>query len=421
MESIFRLRIFIFFFLLSIKSTSSQDCSDSSSLSISNQTDIKTLTINKKCSGQKYFILHLNLDIQKNDYDKLTFEVQDNPEGNISFYLIDTDTIKLDSGQNRTELKLSDIGSGTCYLEIYKRRKGRNSSTTVDLKYILNNYPETKRFRDEEKFILFPDNTDNLIYEYGISNSKSIAFTIFGSSINIFNFEYEINNNKKNMNKLFFNGYLLVMDNNFFKESKTINFTFSNYNENLTIITYINSDDKKQLNDNNNHFDIILNDSDECFSLPFGKIEKYIFKFTTYTKNILASFKESDEKINIIEESSYYILDNQNVNKICFQKKENDKAALSFDFLKFENNTINNYYKIIRGLPQRNILYSGMIGYYKPEYYNDITSKADINSQVKKGNIVLSISQNNDNNELKEYKLDNINGYISYKSNICKG
>ncbi len=85
MESIFRLRIFIFFFLLSIKSTSSQDCSDFSSLSISEQTDIKTLTINKKCSGQKYFILHLNLDIQKNDYDKLTFEVQDNPEGNFSF------------------------------------------------------------------------------------------------------------------------------------------------------------------------------------------------------------------------------------------------------------------------------------------------------------------------------------------------
>ena len=418
MESIFRLSIFIFFFLLSIKSTSSQDCSDSSSLSISKQTDIKNLTIDIKCDDQKYFILHLDLDIQKNDYDKLTFEVQDNLEGNISFYLIDTDTIKLDSGQNRIELKLSDIGSGACYLEIYKRREESINSTTVDLKYILNNYPETKRFRDEEKFILFPDNTDYLIYEYGISNSKSIAFTIFGSSINIFNFEYEINNNKKNMNKLFFNGYLLVMDNNFFKESKTINFTFSNYNENLTIITYINSDDKKQLNDNNNHFDIFLNDSDECFSLPFGKIEKYIFKFTTYTKNILASFEESDEKINIIEESSYYILDNQNVNKICFRKKENDKAALSFDFLKFENNTINNYYKIIRGLPQRNILYSGMIGYYKPEYYNDITSKADINSQVKKGNIVLSISQNNDNNELKEYKLDNINGYISYKYEI---
>ena len=422
--------IFLFFLLLSIKSIISfadnqilyeeQECRDYFSLNLSDKTKTQNYNLTKLCDD--FFNLYVDLLFEKMDDDIIFFEIidEDNFEGNISIYLKDSDIKAFNFSEKSIELKLSDVVSNKCLLEIYKKKDGETSN--ISLRYTFGNYPETKRFIDDNKYIIYPNNTDRLIYEYGISDNKTIIFTAFGNSINIFNFEYEINNNKTNMDKKFFNGYMLVMDNNFFKEDKTINFLFSNCNENLTIITYRNSSEKMQLDGNDNHFYIILNDSNECFSLPDEKNESYIFKFTTYTKNILAFFDGKNEK-NITEESSYYILKSQNKSQICFQKKEgyeNDKAALSFEFLKFKSNTINNYYKIIRGLPQRNILYSGMVGYYKPEYYNNITSEAVIYSHVIKGNIFLFVSQNNDNNALTEYKLENINGYISYKYKISE-
>ena len=376
------------------------------------------------CSSSRLFlILHLKVQIKNDDFDKIKFTLTDkeNLLKNISFYLNDKYS---KSNTKEIELNMSDITVPGIYkIEIYQQREQKISYhhyyTKVILNYSLSSYLNTKRLRDEDEYILYPNNTYKLIYQYGILDNKTIIFKVFGNDVNGFDFSYMIDDNNTTPDKLFFNGYLLFMDLNFFEKGREIQYIFNNCYENLTIMTYPNNFLGKDLDGNNNHFDIILNNLKECFTFNLDQSKQYIFKFTTYTKNIEASFNISEENITITEESYYYIVDDvQNKDEICFQKineNKNNKAALSFDFLKFENNTANNYYKIMRGLPQRNILYEGMVGYYKPEYYNNITSEAVINSHVIKGNPIFYIFEDNDNNSFTGNKTESINGYISYK------
>ena len=431
MKTIFLLIIFLLFHfplitsqIYSFSKTQNEDddCKHIDTLEIeANKTYEKIYQLINKCYPSTVFILRLNVHMIDSNYDLIKFTLVNIGRNSkkISFYLNNNTIEAFKEDTEEIKLKLSDIKPGDYVIEIYKQVRNKRRQYNITLNYTFSSYPNTRRFKDKDEYILYPNNTDELIYEYGILNDKVIIFKIFGNDVNGFDFSYGINeSNSTKVDKIFFNGYLLSMDLNFFKDSKDIQFFVNNFNENLTIITYPNNSEEKKLDGNNNHFDIILNNLAECFILDLSGAQKFIFKFTTYTKKI-TFFNISQENINITEESCYYILDaDQNEDEICFQKineYKNDEAALSFDFLKFENNTVNNYYKIMRGLPQRNILYEGMVGYYKPEYYNNITSEAVINSHVIKGNPIFYIFEDNDNNSLTGNKTESINGYISYK------
>ena len=175
--------IFLFFLLLSIKSIISfadnqilyeeQECRDYFSLNLSDKTKTQNYNLTKLCDD--FFNLYVDLLFEKMDDDIIFFEIidEDNFEGNISIYLKDSDIKAFNFSEKSIELKLSDVVSNKCLLEIYKKKDGETSN--ISLRYTFGNYPETKRFIDDNKYIIYPNNTDRLIYEYGISDNKTIT------------------------------------------------------------------------------------------------------------------------------------------------------------------------------------------------------------------------------------------------------
>ena len=270
MKETFLLIIFLFN-LLFIKSQ--YNCRKTADLDIgTNKTGKITSRYNGQCPIK---ILFINVHMKDYKYDLINFALTntDSVQSNISFYLNDADAYPFKNSTNEIELKLSDIIPGNYYIKIYEY-KGQQPPQKIELNYTFSSYSNKKRLRDKDEYILYPSNTDKLIYEYGIFNNKTIIFKIFGNDVNGFDFSYMINDDNIKMDKKFFNGYLLSMDLNFFDKDKDIEFVANNFNENLTIVTYPYNTDERYLDGNNTHFDIIINtNSSECFDLNLnGKI-----------------------------------------------------------------------------------------------------------------------------------------------------
>ena len=435
MKSIFILNIFILFFLTSIKSTFTLSVDELESIangnciidkfrepiSIETTENINKIEL-KKCEDEyNNYEIKLNVEIPETKYDLLDFELVDEylEDPKISFFLSESGTEAFIEGDKNIQVKISDIISGNYYIKIYFGFNGTLDNFT--LKHSFSNYQNTKRLEDNDEYVLNTGNKQDIIYEYGLSQDKKILFKVLGNGINDFIVKYQINNKINTISKSFFNGYSLLIDNSIFKsDDKTIKFYFENYKEKLNILTSLQDNTEKKINNKNNHFDIHIVDTSQIFNIDLSikNSDKYIFKFTTYTKNIKAIFtdgKNNQDTFEINEESTYYILDStRNYKKVTFAKSGNkDFAALSFDVLKLENN---NNFKVIRGLPQRNILYNGMTAIYKPEIYSSESKNEVINSHIIKGKFSFSITKNN--LALSDIDIPIINGYASYKNKI---
>ena len=374
-----------------------------------------------KCNKSDYYTINIKVNIPETNYDLLEFKLTskniDNP--NISFFIRANDTKAFKLGKS-IKVKLSDIISGSYYLKISFNYYGEQKLQSFNLKNSFSSYKNTKRFRDNDIYILNPDDTKKIfLYEYGLSEDKIIFFKVLGNSTKDFNFSYEINNKNKKIDKTFFNGYsLIITKDSFLNEDKTIKFYFENNDETLNITTYLKDDVDKYINIKNNHFDIIIFNQSENYKidLNINDSEKYIFKFNAYAKNVQAIFCKDNTSypFAINEESSNYVLDsvNKNYDKVTFNNSGNkDYATLSFDLFQLGNY----FYTIIRGLPQRNILYSNMTSFYKPYSYSSKSEIAVINSHIIKGHPNFYIyTETNDYNS----KIPDINGFISLKYTI---
>ena len=378
-----------------------------------------------ECSSNNYDV-RLKVNIPETNYDLLKFELEANPNitnPNIYFYLKSYDEEEFKGGSN-IELKLSEITFGTYHLKITFNKKSKKTLSRFNLKNFFSLYNDKKRLKDNDQYTLHPGEIKNLIYEYGLSENKITIFKVLGNSIKDFNFKYEIENENKTIGKTFFNGYSLIINNDLFtaEKDKDIKFYFEDNDEKLDISTSLKNDEDKIIDTTNNHFDIILLGQKENYTinLDIEDSEKYIFKFTTYTKNIIANFfNDGDSKeyqFGINKESSYFILDNLNkYTKVIFNKiGDEEHATLSFDVLYLGNSN----YSIIRGLPQRNILYYNMTALYKPDNYPSESKMAVINSHIIKGNPNFYYYTNPNSNV--NNKIISVNGFISFKYEINK-
>jgi len=426
MKFIFLLNFFAFFLFSFIKN---DDCVVEDSFEINEELNAETIGIRKECRDKRKYIIKANIKIPKIEkYDLIKFNISSRNTLEISKYsfYLDNDDTKTAFLENTTsiELQLSDIILGDHILKIFVENSvGQNN---LNLKYYFSNYSNTKRFRDNDNYILSPGDNKILKYEYGRNKNKIVFFKALGNSIKDFNFKYDINDGsgKKTISKTFFNGYSLIIRNEILSEEKrSINFYFDDNDEELYLSTSLKDNEEKYINTINNHFEIILLDQKEEYkiNLDIEDSEKYIFKFTTYTKNIIANFMNDDDKkeyqFKINEESSYYIIDNNNnsYSKVIFSKTGNEEyTTLSFDVYKLDDN---NYYNIIRGLPQRNILYNNTIAFYNP-IYPSRAEKAVINCKIIKGHPNFYIGSNSNDDILTDDKISSVNGYISYKYQI---
>ena len=420
MKYIFLLNIFSFFLLSFIKN----DCTLEKSFDVKTESNRETIE-NWNCYYFNNYIIKANIRFPKiEEYDLIKFKItnKDIDISQYSFYL-DNDDIQPAFLINKTyiELKLSDIISGGHILKIFV--KDGKPNYYINLDYSFSNYSNTKRLRDNDNYILNPGDHKILIYEYGRNKNKIVFFKVLGNSVKDFNFKYEINDgngNKTISKKSFFNGYSLIIRNEILSNNaRTIKFYFDDNDEILHVSTSLKDDMDKCINTTNNHFDIIIFEHTENYiiNLDIKDSEKYIFKFTTYTKNIRANFICNNiiRPLEINEESSYFILDSiNNYTKVIFYNMGKEEyATLSFDVLYLGNNN----YNIIRGFPQRNILHYNMTALYKPDNYSSKSKMAVINSHIIRGHPNFYLYKNKNENERI---ISDINGFISLKNAIDK-
>ena len=419
MRTLFLLSIFSLFLLSIIKN---QQCIIKTSLEVdkTGMTSPKDISVIWDSIGYVDYVVNIEVKFPIIvEYDLITFEIVNShlADTNISFFLKDTDDKAFDSNIQFIELKVSDVTSGTYFLKLFVYNDRRKSD--IKLKYNFSHYSDKKRLRDNDNYSLEPGDKELLIYEYGLSENKMIFFTALGISIKDFKVNYEIDNKNNTMSKNFLNGYSLIITKDCFQnKNKTIKFYFEDNDEKLNITTSLKDDIEKNINITNNHFDIIILVQSENYkiNLNIKDSEKYIFKFTTYAKDVKAIFGKDNYRyqFEINEESSYNVLDSvyKNYNKVIFQNIGNkENTTLSFDVFQLGNN----FYNIIRGLPQRNILYSNMTAFYKPYSYSNKSEIVVINSHIIKGHPNFYIyTDTNDNNS----KIPDINGFISFKYTI---
>ena len=309
MEYFFLLNFFLLFLLPFV--INAENCIIDSSASLTKKS--KTMNIDfedNECDKHSVkYIININVNIPINGYDSLTFLLDEKlNDPNISFYLNSEASQIYKTDSQKIILKLSDIVPGNYLLRIsfnYDKK-----ITNINYKYTFSNYKNKKRFKDNDNYILeLEDSNQELLYEYGLDNNKKVIFKVLSNSINNFKFMY---------GKTFLNGYSLIITEDFFSnvEDKTIKFYFEERNEILYIATSLINNDDKSINDKDNHFDLFISDTSENFNINLQNF-KYIFKFTSYTKNIMAKFSYDDDlkenQFEINEESCYYIIDNNNI------------------------------------------------------------------------------------------------------------
>ena len=288
-----------------------------------------------------------------------------------------------------------------------------------------------------------------------MNKNKTIILTLLSSSMKDFQISYkivEIKNETKYqnpilLNKTFFNGYSLIINNKLFerdKKEKLIKFELVlDNNKDIIHIKTRKYNSNRTYIGINNPVNIFLNDQieKECFSLNQSKKNnQYIFNFISLTKNIDFSYC-NNQGFKINKESMAKKLEiNNTCSGICFKLNNNENnGSMSFEIKPLKNeasqgNIIipNNY--IIRDLWTHHYLYSGTASLYKPEVYNInnlVESFAKISFHIIKGNPLLYIeycnSTNNDKsncsftegNFIEKKNYQDLNGFISDKKNIA--
>ena len=136
-------------------------------LSLTNvKTKRNTIHLNQ-CTPSKNYTINLKVNIPETNYDLLEFSVDSddiqNPQ--ISFFIKASDTEAFKLG-NSVKVKLSDIISGSYYLKISFEYYGDKKLKSFKLKNSFSSYKNTKRFRDNDIYILNPDDTKKIfLYE----------------------------------------------------------------------------------------------------------------------------------------------------------------------------------------------------------------------------------------------------------------
>ena len=370
----------------------------------------------------------------------------DNEEFKMEFYYLENENKELiDSsiykdGVNYLELKNSNLPENKdFYIKITKKVSEadfdeedfgyRNYSCLLE--YYLEDY-EFENIKDDDKKLY----NDNQVFYYVQNNEfkkddKIIFLTVLGSGINTFEIECTINGTTTNipMEKLFFNGYGLIIDYSIFKgDDKILKFKLTRKeNDNFHVMT------RKRMTTNelkiNSHFDIILEkdkNKEECFTFK-GSLSNnyYVLNFLSYKKNINYYFNEKDsESKKIDKETMIDFFDIEKYNSICFKIDSNSQiGGLSFEIIETEATSkdvvIKNRFHIIRGLPTHHHLKSGTAGFYRPETYKNQNFIISIHFHMTKGISNLYLEKCNGTCSYEESKIvdkekqfQDINGFI---------
>jgi len=296
-----------------------------------------------------------------------------------------------------------------------------------DFPYI--NDEDDKRY-SADKEISYVRNNELL---YG---GKKIVITFLGSGMNTFKVEYAYDDSKnyKALEKNFFNGYGLIIDNTIltineerikFKITKIADYEMVHVetriysNGHTTIYPY-------------DSFDIILykNKSDskkECFELDKSVVKdaskKYTLTYISYTKNIEAKYSPNNNNKPINQESMYEEVNG--FDSVCFEINDSNQNAIGTLSLELMDISINepkkddNEYRVIRALPTYHYLYKSASFVFKPEVYN-LKSDNVLNIHFKMIEGVSQLSTgtftNSGFNINKEYT--HFNGFIFVRESL---
>ena len=296
-----------------------------------------------------------------------------------------------------------------------------------DFPYI--NDEDDKRY-SADKEISYVRNNELL---YG---GKKIVITFLGSGMNTFKVEYAYDDSKnyKALEKNFFNGYGLIIDNTIltineerikFKITKIADYEMVHVetriysNGHTTIYPY-------------DSFDIILykNKSDskkECFELDKSVVKdaskKYTLTYISYTKNIEAKYSPNNNNKPINQESMYEEVNG--FDSVCFEINDSNQNAIGTLSLELMDISINepkkddNEYRVIRALPTYHYLYKSASFVFKPEVYNLKSDNVlNIHFKMIEGASQLSIGKfsNSKFNIEKEYK--DFNRFVSVRKKL---
>ena len=401
--------------------------------------------------------IELTLDYRDNDIEILLYksdEIEKIKNNSISPYKSGNNSLKI-----RTfELFDSDINLGCFYFKLIQHKVeyfniSENYTANINImKDPYNIIDDNFNMKQHENFTFYYKKDKEIM-----NKNKSVILTLLSSSMKNFIFRYsifEINEKEENsnivtLNKTFFNGYSLIINNKLFGDDDRekyikleLLFNDINNNELIQIKTrkYCNEGTYITVGE---HLDIILKDdiNEECFIFSpkdGNNNKKYFLNFLSMTKNIRVKVDPSEKNLNfpIDKESMVEEYEINKDNSICFYKtfdEFGEFGSISFEIIPTKNedkttDVIIDNFPIIRDLWTCHYLKPGTAALYKPEVYESNNSVAKFSIHITKGNLSLFIvdcnnsSLNNcslkkeDFSNLKSYQ--DINGFISSKENI---
>ena len=278
----------------------------------------------------------------------------------------------------------------------------------INLKYNMENYTDKIRLRDNDEIFITNNTWPNLTYEFGLNNSKKVILTVLGYDINDFDFWYKIDNQEYTLTKNFFNGYSLIIDDDFIKnKSEEMKFEYNIVNNrSITVKTRIYNENTTLNSINNSHYDIVLTNrtNKKCFIIDNN--DKYLLNCIAYAKNIKFS---NDGNPGINEEKTFFYKITDKT--FCFERINNKTdATLSFDLLNLTKGFHD--FSVIRGLTTRFYLAEQNMAYFRPKLNLEDKEQVVINFHKIGGNLNLFIINGTDNETLQ----NDINGFVTYKS-----
>jgi len=309
--------------------------------------------------------------------------------------------------------------------------KQKRKYYTFNLEYKLRDYgfPNIK----DNQEILYDDNSEiSYVQNNGILyEGKKIFLTLLGTGMNTFNVEYAFDDSDdyKPLEKNFFNGYGIIIDNNFLTEKNkkvTFRFTLNVDNEEIQVKTRKYSKDDITIEENK-FFDIILDinrpeTNSQCFKIE-DTSKKYTLNYISYTKNIKANYYQSKDEQIINQVSMFKEI--SGVEQVCFKLDESIQkniGTLSFQLTAIsitEQKIEGNEYRVIRALPTYHYLSKSAYVFIKPKTYPKSTENTlNIRFRMIEGVSQLSTGTLENNEFNSEQKYEDLNSFIFVRGDI---